>query len=169
MSYLESFQRTLEYGQMVVEAVALERREKTEPIGQLRNRFREAYHEHTPSGAASRELNWKGYPDEPSAWFLFLDDVKEHAARVEWVLEHPAICEERLDEPAVIRSDGTWSKKSDHSEKEWPDIERFIRWPNDPIDIVLRQGSTLSKIKGFLDCWPISTEDKAEIIEGLFS
>ena len=147
MSYLESFQRSLEYGQMVVEAVALERREKTEPIGQLRNRFREAYHEHVPSGAAS----------------------KEQAARVEWVLEHPAICEERLDEPAVIRSDGTWSKKSDHSEKEWTDIERFIRWPNDPFDMVLRQGSTLSKVRGSLDCWPISTEDKAEIIEGLFS
>jgi len=108
MSYLESFQQSLEYGQMVVEAVALERREKTEPIGQLRNRFREAYHKHVPSGSASRELNWKGYPDESKAWFAFLDEVEAHAARVETLIaEDEEARKERLAERLAKAAEGT--------------------------------------------------------------
>tara|TARA_Y100001938_G_scaffold142819_1_gene214674 strand:- start:44 stop:427 length:384 start_codon:yes stop_codon:yes gene_type:complete len=95
-TYFQSFSASQAYYDLMDEAVSLKREEKSEPMAELRKKFQEAYHEHVPYYGPCA-LNWEGYPDEPAAWFLFLDDVGEHAARVEYVLKQATDPEPKED------------------------------------------------------------------------
>lgn len=73
-----------------------------------------------------------------------------------------------LQEAAAINGNGSWFKQSDYSEGTWDAIEHHAL-PFDDVCTVFPKGTSLPTVRDHLDTLTISDDDKAEIIEGLFS